>query len=245
MRFSPSSTSSQPLPSTPGANADAVPSIRRTLATYDVSATFFLTGRFVQSFPVKSRRIAADYLVGNHTMTHPNLTTLTRLQIRAEIRSAQSAIVSTTGEDPRRFFRFPFGAPDALAMEVVSNHCYVAFRWTVDTLGWKGNSGGVTSDAVVARVMSAARPGMIVLMHVGSNPDDGSTLDADALLRVIERLQSTATGSSPWPASCRRLRSEPEDVGQDSWLRWAGVTTDWASNPRATPGRSHTEAPRR
>jgi peptidoglycan/xylan/chitin deacetylase (PgdA/CDA1 family) len=30
---------------------------------------------------------------------------------------------------------------------------------------------------------------MVVLMHVGSNPDDGSTLDADALPDVIEGLR--------------------------------------------------------
>jgi hypothetical protein len=27
-------------------------------------------------------------------------------------------------------------------------------------------------------------------MHLGSNPDDGSTLDADALPRIVEELRS-------------------------------------------------------
>jgi peptidoglycan/xylan/chitin deacetylase (PgdA/CDA1 family) len=44
--------------------------------------------------------------------------------------------------------------------------------------------------AVVSRVVGAARPGAIVLMHVGSNPDDGTTLDADALPQVIEKLRA-------------------------------------------------------
>jgi peptidoglycan/xylan/chitin deacetylase (PgdA/CDA1 family) len=43
---------------------------------------------------------------------------------------------------------------------------------------------------VVDRVLAGASPGAIVLMHVGSNPDDGSTLDADALPTVIDQLRA-------------------------------------------------------
>lgn len=172
-----------------GANADGVRPILDTLAARGVPATFFLTGRFVLGFPKKSQRIARLHLVGNHSMTHPDFTTLTDLQIRRQVRRAETAILETTGEDPRRFFRFPFGARDQHTIDVVNSLCYVPFRWTVDTLGWKGTSGGMTVRKVVLRVLDAAAPGAIVLMHVGSNPDDGSTLDADALPRVIYRLR--------------------------------------------------------
>lgn len=40
------------------------------------------------------------------------------------------------------------------------------------------------------RVLSTAAPGQIVLMHVGANPDDGTTLDAAALPQVIEGLRA-------------------------------------------------------
>jgi peptidoglycan-N-acetylglucosamine deacetylase len=48
----------------------------------------------------------------------------------------------------------------------------VAVRRTVDTLGWDGTAGHISATVVAARVLSALRPGEIVLMHVGSNPDD-------------------------------------------------------------------------
>ncbi len=172
-----------------GANADAVDPILNRLATRHVPATFFLTGKFVQAFPARSRRIAREHLVGNHTMAHPDLTEVSDLAIARQVRRAQRTILRTTGEDPRRFFRFPFGARDAHAIHVVNGLCYVPFRWTVDTLGWKGTSGGMTAAKVVSRVLAGARPGEIVLMHVGSNPADGSTLDADALPRVIRQLR--------------------------------------------------------
>ena len=45
-------------------------------------------------------------------------------------------------------------------------------------------------STVVGRVLAAATPGEIVLMHVGANPDDGSTLDAAALPQVISGLRA-------------------------------------------------------
>jgi peptidoglycan/xylan/chitin deacetylase (PgdA/CDA1 family) len=173
-----------------GANADGVPSIRATLHRTGVKATFFLTGSFVKRYPVKAGRLAARDVVGNHTMTHPDLTTLTDEQVTRQVRGAEDVIRSTTGQDPRRFFRFPYGARDAHLIGLLNDLCYVPFRWTVDTLGWKGTSGGQSKATVVARVVAAARPGAIVLMHVGSNPDDHTTLDADALPQIITRLRA-------------------------------------------------------
>lgn len=177
-----------------GANGDGVKPILDTLAARKVPATFFLTGRFVVTYPGKSQRIARLHLVGNHTFAHPDLTTLPDVRVVNQVVRAERVIGSTTGEDPRRFFRFPFGARDAHAIELVNDLCYVPFRWTVDTLGWKGTSGGMTVDGVVDRVLDAARPGAIVLMHVGSNPEDGSTLDADALPTIIRKLRARGYG---------------------------------------------------
>lgn len=173
-----------------GANADGVPSIRATLGTMKVKATFFLTGSFVKTYPVRSARLAARDVVGNHTMTHPDLTTLTDAQVTSQVRGAEDLIRSTTGQDPRRFFRFPYGARNAHAIALLNSLCYVPFRWTVDSLGWEGTSGGQTRAKVVARVVAAAQPGAIVLMHLGSNPDDGTTLDAAALPTIITRLRA-------------------------------------------------------
>ena len=60
----------------------------------------------------------------------------------------------------------------------------------MDTLGWEGIAGQITASVVVSRVLSALRPGEVVLMHVGSNPDDHTTLDAAALPRVISELKA-------------------------------------------------------
>ena len=174
-----------------GANADAVPSILATLADENVRATFFLTGDFVQRFGGASRSIAAaGHRLANHSATHPEFTSLSTEQIRGEIRGAEADIRDVTGDDPRPLFRFPFGDRDARTIGAVNELGYVAVRWTVDTLGWQGTSGGRSAEEVTERVLDTATAGQIVLMHVGSHPTDGSMLDADALAAVITGLRA-------------------------------------------------------
>jgi hypothetical protein len=61
---------------------------------------------------------------------------------------------------------------NAHAISVVNGAGFVPAGWTVGTLGRKGTSGGITTQTVVNRVLGGLRPGEIVLMHCGSNPDD-------------------------------------------------------------------------
>ena len=172
-----------------GSGAQGAPAILDTLARRDAPATFFLTGSFARTFPAISARIGDEHVVGNHTDTHPDLTALSDTDVIREVRTAERGLLSATGEDPRRFFRFPFGARDQRTIAIVNELCYVPFRWTVDTLGWKGTSGGQSVSTVEQRVLDGATPGGIVLMHLGAHPDDGTTLDADALPRIITGLR--------------------------------------------------------
>ncbi|WP_457949470.1 polysaccharide deacetylase family protein [Pseudarthrobacter sp. alpha12b] len=178
-----------------GANDAALRSILATLAANGVPGTFFLTGDWVNQFPSDPALIYnAGHRIGNHSMTHPDFTALTDAQIAAEISSAQRAI-EAAGGDPLPFFRFPFGARDSRTIADVNAAGYAPIRWTVDTLGWQGTLNGTRGPSfVVQRVMAAAQPGEIVLMHLGSNPDDGSTLDAAALPQVISQLRAAGYG---------------------------------------------------
>ena len=174
-----------------GANADGLPSILGTLRADRVAATFFLTGKFAQAFPTSSAELArAGYRIGDHSVDHPYFTRLSDSQIRAEVLDAATAIRSIAGADPAPLFRFPYGDSDGHALGVVNALGYVAVGWTVDTLGWKGTSTGISVASIVSRVVATLRPGEIVLMHVGSNPADHSTLDAAALPSVISAVEA-------------------------------------------------------
>jgi peptidoglycan/xylan/chitin deacetylase (PgdA/CDA1 family) len=174
-----------------GANADAVPAILATLRRDDVPATFFLTGNFVRDFPEAARSIATGgFRIGDHTISHPYLTRLGDAAVRQQILGGARQIASVTGKNPAPLFRFPFGDADGRTIALANRAGYVPVRWTVDTLGWEGTAGKISASVVVSRVLGAARPGEIVLMHVGSNPDDHTTFDADALPQVISGLRA-------------------------------------------------------
>ena len=127
-------------------------------------------------------------------MTHPSFTTLTDAQIAAQVSDAEK-VIRAAGADPRPLFRFPSGDRDARTIADVNAAGYAAIRWTVDTLGWQGTMNGTRGPSfIVQRVMATAQPGEIVLMHLGSNPDDGSTLDADALPQIIAQLRLAGYG---------------------------------------------------
>lgn len=177
-----------------GANAAGLDSILSTLANKQVSGTFFLTGAWAASNPAGVARIvAAGHRVGNHSMTHPEFTKLPDTAIAKEIQDAE-ATIAAAGGDARPLFRFPFGDRDVRTINAVNTLGYVPVRWTVDTLGWKGTSGGMSRSGVSERVLGNLQPGGIILMHLGSNPDDGSTLDAEALPAVIDGIRADGYG---------------------------------------------------
>jgi hypothetical protein len=75
---------------------------------------------------------------------------------------------------------------------------------------------------VINRAVGGARPGEIVLMHVGSNPTDHTTLDAAALPTVISKLKALGYGfvtldalTATIPTGCDATpwRTAPMQVG--------------------------------
>lgn len=177
-----------------GAGNGGVSKILDTLARTHVPATFFMTGRFAELFPADARRIAAAYPIGNHTYDHRDLLRLDPSAVVAEIRRAESTIDRVAGQRTLRLFRFPYGSSDSAALRLVDDLGYTAVGWTVDSLGWEGTSGGQSVGSVIDHVLAELQPGEIVLMHVGANPSDGTTLDADALATIIRRIRARRYG---------------------------------------------------
>jgi peptidoglycan/xylan/chitin deacetylase (PgdA/CDA1 family) len=178
-----------------GGNSAGLASILSTLSAQKVPGTFFLTGAWANAYPAEVKKIVAGgHRIGNHTQTHPHLPTLSDAAVTSQLTTARTNIMKAGGTDPQPLFRFPYGDRNAHTISLVNKAGYIAVRWTVDTLGWKGTSGGASTSSVVTRVVNAAKPGEIVLMHVGSNPDDKTTLDANALPTVISRLRALGYG---------------------------------------------------
>ena len=79
--------------------------IVQTLIDSNVSATFFLSGRWVFKHPNDARWLASDSLfeLGNHSYSHPHMTKLSRENIVDELSKTQKIIFQTTGITPALF----------------------------------------------------------------------------------------------------------------------------------------------
>ncbi|MET9778327.1 polysaccharide deacetylase family protein [Streptomyces sp. NPDC006367] len=137
------------------------PEILDTLAEHDVRATFFVCGEMAEwNRDLLSRMADEGHVVGNHTWSHPLLTTLTRRRIRSEMERTSEIVEKAYGEPPR-WFRAPYGAWNRAAFQLGAELGMEPLAWTVDTLDWT-TPGTAT---IVDRVEGGAAPGVVVLAH--------------------------------------------------------------------------------
>jgi peptidoglycan/xylan/chitin deacetylase (PgdA/CDA1 family) len=223
-----------------GSGDEGVASIVATLEEKNVPATFFLTGKWAEKFPDEAMAIASKYPVGSHTYSHPHLPTLSDSGIVSEVKGGAQAIRVATGVDTRPLFRFPYGDRNANVIGIVNGLGYGSIRWTVDTLGWEGVSGGQSVDTVQSRILAALTPGEIVLMHVGA-ANDGTTLDADALAGAIDAIRAHGYGFT----NVYRFAARYANVADDGTARFS-ASSAWktsTSSPERYGKSSHHASP--
>ena len=157
-----------------GGRLDPAVDIMNWLIADQVKATIFPTGQ-MSSTPIGKQVLALVkahpdlFALGNHTLDHPDLTGLTAAQIRSELTRAEAIIAPLAGRTTKPFFRPPYGAQNSsvLAAAGAAGWRYTVM-WDVDTIDWRPISdGGPTADDIVAKVVSRAEGGSIVLMHLG------------------------------------------------------------------------------
>jgi peptidoglycan/xylan/chitin deacetylase (PgdA/CDA1 family) len=164
-----------------GADRGYAATILATLERSHIRASFGMTGKWAQQNPDLVRRMARDGdTFIDHTYDHQSFTglstrlaPLTAAQRTWEIERAESIVHKLTGKSMKPYFRPPYGDIDQAALALAGRLGYPdTVMWTVDTLGWKG----VTAAFIVQRSLALARPGAILLMHVGSQSQDGVAL---------------------------------------------------------------------
>lgn len=127
------------------------------LAREHVQATFFVVGTRVRGqAPILQRMHAEGHEIGNHSWSHPDLTTLSPSDVRAQINTTQM-IVLESGVPAPRLLRPPYGAANA----IVETQPLTIVRWNIDPEDWIVKN----SDELAARIVQQAKPGGILLLH--------------------------------------------------------------------------------
>ncbi len=137
--------------------------VLRQLREANMTATFFLVGASIERFPRWPRRAAALGAIGDHSMTHPNLPSLSRQAALAEIRDGRKTARDASGA-PVDLFRPPYGSHDDELDREVSRAGMAQILWDVDSLDSR-ISPPADFHEIAAAVRRDMRPGSIVLMH--------------------------------------------------------------------------------
>jgi peptidoglycan/xylan/chitin deacetylase (PgdA/CDA1 family) len=167
------------------AGGDVAPAstILSVLKNRGVHATWFFTGQWAQQNPQILTGVAqAGYQIGNHTMTHADLTTIPTDDICRQLNQTDQVVSAYSGRTTTRpYYRPPNGSRTDLVRKTAANLGYRTTMWTIDTLDWQANS---TPDRIISIIQSQLTNGAIILMHAGS------ASESQALDRVITLLQT-------------------------------------------------------
>ncbi len=169
-----------------GAGAEPTPRMLQALRDRGVTITFFLTGRWMRANPDLVRQIVADgHELANHTVNHPDLTTVDDDTIRRELNETEAILQEIApGATTRPFFRPPYGAYNERVLRVALAEGYLPVYWTLDSLDSVGEP--KTPEFLVERVTQKLSPddlrGAIILAHCGSDAT------ADALPEILDRF---------------------------------------------------------
>ena len=160
--------------------ADKTTRIVDLIKEYNMNATFFLVGFWVEDYPDMVKYIMDNGLeIGTHSNTHPDFTKLSEEQMKLELETSIESIKKITGQDVE-LFRAPFGAYNNTMLNLTDSMGLKTIQWDVDTLDWKGLSG----LEICERVMSKVKNGSIILCH------NNSDHILDALPLLLERLKN-------------------------------------------------------
>lgn len=98
-----------------------------------VKGTFFVTGRWVSSYPEAAKRIVAEgHELGNHSLTHPSFSAIGLDGMKNELDETERIVKETTGSTTKPYFRFPYGDSTDVAVQKIAGMGFIAYHWSVD-----------------------------------------------------------------------------------------------------------------
>ena len=152
--------------------AEEVSPLLDILRAHEVTATFFVCGRWVARNPQTFRDVISQgHLVGNHSYSHQNLVTLSLRQLVHEARKTDRLIVQWGGRPPT-FFRPPFGYFSERVLRALCAMGYRTVFWGISMRDWEPMS----QEQLIRGVIDYLHNGAIALLHV--TPDGVRALDS-------------------------------------------------------------------
>ena len=179
------------------------------LHKHHIHATFFDVARNIPLLPGATAQERAIGALGDHTLSHPLLTSLAPPEAEAEMARAQAALERSSGA--RVFlFRPPYGGRNRTIDDIARAHGMLEILWTVDS----ADSLGADYAQIERNVIGGLHGGAIILMH----ENHGQTVRAllpifAALARRHLHAVSVAQLLTDDPPSPQQLRAGQRGCG--------------------------------
>ena len=154
-----------------------------TLKKHNAQAVFFVTQTYIRDAKDLVLRMKEEgHLVGNHTVTHPNLANCSTEKVVKELTDCANYMKEKTGYSMDPFMRPPEGAYSEKSLQITQDLGYKTILWSIAYLDWDtANQPG--KDYVVDHFTKYHHNGAIPLIHVVSE----SNMQAlDDVLTMLE-----------------------------------------------------------
>ena len=159
------------------------PMILDTLKEKGVQCTFFVTKSYVDRNPeLIKRMIDEGHIVGNHSVNHKSMPTLTDEEAKSEIMELHKEILTKYGYT-MKYFRPPMGEYSESSLYTAQSAGYRSVFWSFAYRDWEtDNSRG--KDYAIESVNNGIHNGCVILLHAVSKDN------AEGLGEIIDSLRA-------------------------------------------------------
>lgn len=209
--------------------------IAAILRQYGVPAVFFNVGRNLGSVgadgqpklgsgaAVSRKLMAEGHALGNHSLTHAQLSKKSGEGLKAEIFNTDT-LLKAVNPDRAPLFRFPYGARNGEGLQMLEAAHLKSVMWNVDSLDWADPVPASIAERVLREVNREGRG--IILFH------DIHSRTVKALPTILDRLAADGYRFAGWDGETFTVaknnaepvaRSAAQSGYGDSWAVVVGI----------------------
>ena len=222
------------------ASSNGTADLLDTLKDLDLEITLFVTGGFIDRYPTLVRRaVLAGHEVGNHTFSHPHLTTyaqnqrhrllpnVTKEWFLDQLERTEAAFQKATGRPMAPLWRAPYGEENSTLRGWAMELGYLHVRWSsiegasLDARDWVADEHSKLfqdSRRMMDRLLGFPRlEGGIVLMHLATERSEPPWTELPRFVTELKRrevspvkISELLEGSKTWSKWLERARKNHE-----------------------------------
>lgn len=167
-----------------GYEAGYTPKILDVLNENNVKGTFFITAHYLNTQEeLVKRMIDEGHIVGNHTVNHKSMPSLTEEKVKSEIMELHQTVNEKFGYE-MKFIRPPMGEFSEKTLNITSSLGYKTVMWSFAYKDWDEKSQPQLEDSK-KKVLDNVHNGEIMLLHANSKTN---TEILDSIIKEIKNM---------------------------------------------------------